>query len=67
MKKVYKNFNIGDKNVKKHKTPGAEARAREKRELVYTDEDVAESAACRGMCPYLRSFLRSSVCLCKVE
>ena len=31
MKKVYKNFIIGDKNVKKRKTPGAQARACEKR------------------------------------
>ena len=31
MKKVYKNFIIGDKNVKKRKTQGAQARACEKR------------------------------------
>ena len=31
MKKVYKNFIIGDKNVKKRKTPRAQARACEKR------------------------------------
>ena len=29
--KAYKNFIIGDKNVKKRKTPGAQARACEKR------------------------------------
>ena len=44
MKNVYKNFIIGDKNVKKHKTPGTQARSREKRELVHKDEDVAEGA-----------------------
>lgn len=31
MKKVYKNFIIGDKNVKKRKTQGAQARACEKK------------------------------------
>lgn len=62
--KSYKNFIIGDKNVKKRKTPGAKTRACEKRKLVHTDENVAEGVACRGMCSYLRIFGSRTICLC---
>ena len=67
MKKVYKNFIIGDKNVKKRKTPGAQTRACEKRKLVYTDEDVAAGAAYYSMRYSLRRFWSGGVCICKVE
>lgn len=61
------NFIIGDKNVKKRKTPGAQARAYEKGKLVYPVEDVAAGTAHRGMRSSVRSLWSSSVCLCKVE
>lgn len=67
MKKVYKNFIIGDKNVKKRKTPGAQTRTREKGELVHKVEDVAAGAAHRGMCYSMRDLWRGGVCICQME
>ena len=46
MKKVYKNFVIGERNVKKRKTTGTQAFTCEAEKLVYKDEAVAADPSC---------------------